>query len=177
MRQAILLLFCTAVLPATAAAQETELRFVVDVPVTVEDAFRMWTDSARASEFLAEDVRIDPWVGGRYETLFDPENDPAGARAGTCGSKILELEAPRRLVFEWHSLTPRLAAAEVGGLRVLQETTVEVTFEPIGESRTRIHIRHYGFGSDANWAAALRFYTEVGWPWVIRRLEGRFATE
>ena len=63
-----------------ASSQDPDLHLEVTVPVSVEDAFRMWTDSAEAREFL-------------------------------------------------------------------------VTFEALGENETRIRIRHYGIGSDANWEA------------------------
>lgn len=174
MRITTVALLCVAA-AAPLTAQERDLHIEVTVPVSIEDAFRMWIDSAEAREFLALEVRIDPWVGGRYEANFDPESDPWGALAGTYGSKVLALEPPRRLVFEWHYLTPREAATQVGGRRVRQETTVEVTFEPLGKHETRIRIRHYGFGSDANWAASRRFYEQSGWPWIIKRLRGRFT--
>lgn len=140
------------------------------------EAFHLWTDSAQARRFLAEEVRIDSWVGGRYEALFDPQDDPAVALTGTYGSKVVALEPPRRLVFQWHSLTPRSAAQAVAGERRLQESMVEVRFEPIGGSvqRTRVTIRHYRFGDDTHWAAAYRFYRDRGWPWILRRLVALF---
>lgn len=118
MRITTVALLCVAA-AAPLTAQERDLHFEVTVPVSIEDAFRMWIDSAEAREFLALEVRIDPWVGGRYEANFDPE--------------------------------------------------------PLGKHETRIRIRHYGFGSDANWAASRRFYEQSGWPWIIKRLEGRFT--
>ncbi len=174
MRITTVALLCVAA-AALLTAQERELHFEVTVPVSVEDAFRMWTDPAVARQFLALEVRIEPWAGGRYETLFDPENDPAGARAGTYGSTVLDITPPERLVFEWESLTPQAAAAELGGERKLQLSYVEVRFEAGSLSTTAVHIRHYGFGDDAHWDAAYRYYRDHGWPWILARLDRLFA--
>lgn len=156
-------------------AQERQLVYAVDVPLPIDAAFDMWITPARARQFLAKEVRIDPWVGGRYETLFEPQVDPAGARAGTYGSKVIALEAPDRLVFGWESLTPVRAAEELGGARVFQASEVEVTFEATGPRSTRVRVRHYGFGDDAQWDASFRFYRDFGWPWILGRLEALFA--
>lgn len=164
-----------ALLAGESPLQERDLFFTVEVPLSIEAAWGMWLTPARARDFLAAEVRIEPWVGGRYETIFDPEADPAGARAGTYGSKIVAMDAPRRLVFEWESLTPEAAAAELGGERVLQKSEVEVVFEPRGVAATTVRIHHYGFGDGTHWDASYRFYRDRGWPWILRRLEALFA--
>lgn len=168
---------------ATADTRSTasgrELAFTLELPDTPAALYRKWIDASEARRFLAEEVRIEPRVGGRYETLFDPENDPAGALAGTYGSKIVALEPPSRLVFEWNSLTPRVAAREVGGRRVRQESLVEVRFEAVAGApgRTRLHIRHYGMGEGPDWEASFRFYRERGWPWILDRLRKVYSLD
>ncbi len=73
---------------APLTAQESDLHFEVNVPVSAEDAFRMWTDPAEASKFLALKVRIDPWVGGRYETISTPRTIPRELSRARMGPKF-----------------------------------------------------------------------------------------
>lgn len=156
-----------------------ELVFTLELPEPPEALFHRWTTESEARRFLAEEVRIEPRVGGRYETLFDPEHDPAGALAGTYGSKIVALEPPSRLVFQWNCPTPRAAAEEVGGRRVLQESLVEVRFDPAegNPDATRLRIRHFGIGEGPDWDASYRFYRDRGWPWIVGRLESLYGDE
>lgn len=155
-----------------------ELVFTLELPETPEVVFRRWTETDEARRFLGREVRIEPRVGGRFEVLFDPVNDPAGALAGTYGSRVVSLEAPRQLVFEWNSLTPRVAAREVGGRRVLQKSLVEVRIESVPEapSSSRVHVRHYGMGNGPDWDASYRYYRDSGWPWILRRLTALYRT-
>lgn len=168
-----------ASLAAPVRAQERELVFEIVLPGVPADHFDLWTTEAGARTFLAREVRIDPRPGGRYEALFDPENDPAGALAGTYGSKIVAFEPPGRLAFEWNCPTPRKAAEEVGGVRVLQESLVEVRFErdPDDPASTRVRVRHHGFGTGPHWDASYRYYRDAGWPWIFRRLAGAFGKD
>ena len=165
-------------IPNSAAAdEENELNFTVEVPVGIAQAFEMWISPAWASQFLAIEVKIDARVGGRYEALFDPENDPAGAHAGTYGSKIREIKPMTQLMFEWNYFTPRLAAEALGGQRLYQETLVDVRFEQISEQCTSIHIRHFGLANHEHGTASYEYYRDYGWPWIINRLKGIFKSE
>lgn len=161
-------------------AQEPELTYELVLPGTPAEHYAMWISEEEARTFLAHEVRIEPRVGGRYETLFDPVEDPAGALAGTYGSKIVALDPPRRLVFQWHALTPRKAAEELGGVRRRQQSLlVEVGFEhaSLEPATTRIRVRHEGFGEGPDWDAQYRYYRDHGWPWIFRRLAERFGKE
>jgi uncharacterized protein YndB with AHSA1/START domain len=161
---------------ARPAQAQRELIFETVIPVDIQTAFDMWIEPDQASRFLAHEVRIDPWVGGRYEALFDPDTDPAGARAGTYNSKVLSIRRPQEISFEWESLTPMPAAQTLGGRRVLQRSVVQVRFTPRGADSTLVHIRHHGIGEGPDWDASLEFYRERGWPWILARLEALFAT-
>lgn len=164
---------------AVTAEDGREIVFTLELPTAPEALFRQWTTEEGAGRFLAPEVRIETRVGGRYEARFDPENDPAGALAGTYGSRIVSLEPPSRLVFQWNCPTPRVAARDVGGRRVLQESLVEVRFEPAGErgEATWLRVRHYGMGDGPDWDASYRYYRDRGWPWILGRLRELYSPE
>lgn len=160
--------------------QGAELAYELVLPGTPAEHYALWTTEEGARTFLADEVRIEPRVGGRYETLFDPIEDPAGALAGTYGSKIVALDPPRRIVFQWHALTPRKAAEELGGVRRRQQSLlVEVGFEAasLEPATTRVRVRHVGFGDGPDWDAQYRYYRDHGWPWIFRRLAERYGEE
>ena len=95
-----IVLLTVVVLPPNASAQDSALTLAVTVPLPQHEAFALWTTEQGLERFVADQVVVEPWVGGRYEIAFEPEVDPAGARAGTYGSRVLEVAPPHRLVFE-----------------------------------------------------------------------------
>jgi uncharacterized protein YndB with AHSA1/START domain len=79
----------------------TDPRVTVTVPVTVEEAFRIYTE--RPAEWLpaehrflrdSETVVMEPWAGGRF---YEKGADGAVVVRGT----ILEWAPPRRLAVTW----------------------------------------------------------------------------
>jgi hypothetical protein len=116
---------------------------------------------------LAPEARIDPWVGGRYEILFQPAQDPEGTRAGTKGAHILRWEKDRALSFEWRG---RADMVEMNTLPL--PTRVELTFEPIAgqPGRTHLTLTHYGFLKGAGWDRSYDFFDNA-WATVIARLK------
>jgi uncharacterized protein YndB with AHSA1/START domain len=135
----------------------------LDAPPGV--VFELWSTPAGVRRFFAADARIDPRVGGRYEILFNPAGDPTGERDGTKGARILRWEPGRALSFEWKG---RAEMVEMN-VRPLP-TWVELSFAPLGNRRTRLHLAHHGFGEGGGWDDAYAFFS-TAWRSVLGALE------
>lgn len=147
------------------------IRLETEVPASPTAAYEAWLDPTVVRAFFAPDCRIQPRVGGAYEMIFDPEDDPDGAALGTRGATLLALEAPHRLAFEWKG-RPDMPAMNVRPF----PTWVEVQFEEM-EGRdgwTRVTLEHKGFGHGPDWDEAHAWFGEQAWPLVLRRLGEHF---
>jgi hypothetical protein len=56
---------------------------------TPAEVSELWASPAGLARFLAPAAVIDPRVGGRYEVIFAPRQDPQGADQGTKASRVL----------------------------------------------------------------------------------------
>lgn len=132
-----------------------------------EEVFRLWSTEDGVRRFLAPGAKIEGRVGGLYQITFDPATDPEGARHGTKGARLLHLDPPRAIAFEWTfpPLGEKLNTKPF-------PTWVEVRFEPAAgrPGRTRVHFAHYGFADDADWRRAHELFKDGNWPLVLNRL-------
>ena len=113
-----------------AASEPIRLSFELDCPA--ERAFDVWT--ARIGTWWPLDhtvteeqglaVRLEGRTGGR---LY--ERTPSGAEHDW--GEVLVWEPPERLVYSWHLRRDRADATEV-----------EIRFQPLERSRTRVEIEH-----------------------------------
>jgi hypothetical protein len=131
------------------------LRKTIEVEASAADAFRIWTEelgdwwplathSVGRSDAVACTVerRTGGWI---YETTRSGEQHVWGT--------ITEWDPPRRLTHSWH---PGSGAAEA--------TTVELTFSPLGNDRTRIALVHAGWPVSGS---ARRAAYDQGWDFVL----------
>jgi len=132
------------------------------------EVFRLWTTADGTRSFFAPDGRVDARPGGRYEMIFNPSEDPEGARAGTKGARVLRIEPDRRLDFEWSVGVPTVSWDLKGTDFV---TWVEVTLEPVPgrPDATRVRLAHEGFRSGGSWDAAYTYFKK-SWRVVLDRL-------
>jgi hypothetical protein len=132
------------------------VRQSLEVAAPAAAAFRIWTeDIARwwplathsVGQADARGCAIEGRVGGRIY-----ESTQAGAEHvwGT----ITLWDPPRRLAHSWH---PGRTAADA--------TTVEVTFTPLADRRTRLDLEHRGWPAEA---AARRAEYDRGWAALLR---------
>ena len=139
----------------------------VHVPLQPAEAFRLFTDGIQQWWPLeegysyggdrADEVHLEPWVGGRFfERFVDGDELQVG--------RVLVCEPPDRILFTWRSPD------------WICETEVEVTFTADGGA-TNVSLSHRGFdrlGPDwetiaARWAR--------GWPRVIQAFAQRAVQE
>ncbi|MDX1570853.1 MAG: SRPBCC domain-containing protein [Xanthomonadales bacterium] len=131
----------------------------VVVPASLEAVWSRWTTAEGLTRFFARSVNLDLRVGGDFEILFFPENEP-GLR-GAEGTRLMAVEAPRRLAFDWDA--PPQWPHQRG-----QRTMVEVRLAP-SEGGTRISLRHHGWGDGPQWQE-VRDYFDRAWQKVLARL-------
>lgn len=150
------------------------IRLETEVAAPPETVYEAWLDPEAVRGFFAPDCRIEPRVGGAYEMIFDPENDPDGAALGTRGATLLALDPPHRLAFEWKG-RPDMPAMNVEPF----PTWVEVRFEEMEDRDgwTRVILEHKGFGHGPAWDPVYAWFGEGAWPLVLRRLGERFGRE
>lgn len=137
-----------------------EVSVVVDEPST--EVWRRWTTEEGLETFFGRDCEIDPRVDGLLEVWFFPENPPG--RRGAEGMRVLAFEPGRRIAFTWDA-PPSLPYARS------QRTMIDIVFEPVDATHTRVIMRHIGFGDTHDDWALTRAYFSRAWPVVLRRLE------
>jgi uncharacterized protein YndB with AHSA1/START domain len=138
----------------------------VDMPP--EEVYRLWTTYDGIRTFFAPAIHLDLEVGGRYEIVFDPINDPQGMKIGSHGARILRLVPDKEIAFDFTfpPLGPELNTKPF-------PTWVEVRFDPVpGEpGKTKVRFAHLGWPSSEAWDKALVMFRDDNWPLVLRRLE------
>lgn len=127
---------------SAAAPSGDRARVSVEVAVTLEEAFALFTDEIglwwrrgprfRAAPGDAGLMAIEPRVNGR---VFESWTEGAMEHVHEIG-RVLAWEPPHRFTFSWRATN--FAPAE--------RTEVEVRFDPAG-SGTRVTVTHSGFAS------------------------------
>jgi uncharacterized protein YndB with AHSA1/START domain len=157
------------------------LEATVDAPV--EEIFRLWTTADEIPKFFAPKAVIEPRLGGRYEMIFDPKNDPEGDNSGTKGARILRFEPNRALWFEWTGfqrtgLDPHgpVAWPEEKDRRPIA-TWVELQFDrvPGNPGKTRVQLIERGFGRGGKWEDAIQYFWR-NWALMLGRL-GAYSSQ
>ena len=137
---------------------------VVDAPVG--EVWDAWTTEDGIKSFFAPDCNVDLRVDGLYEIFFAPDA-PEGER-GAEGMRLLAIEPGRMLSFTWN------APPHLSGVRG-QRTHVVLWFDDAGEGRTRLALRHDGWGEGEEWDRAFEYFEEAWLEVVLPRLQYRFS--
>jgi uncharacterized protein YndB with AHSA1/START domain len=160
---ALLLLLATAP-HAGAAERAIELSIEVDAPIAA--VWRSWTTRDGIREFFAPDANVELEVGGAYEMLFDPDAPP-GLRGGE-GNRILAIDPPHLLSFTWNA-PPSLPEVRP------QRTHVTVRLSELADDRTRVTLRHDGWGDGGQWDDAFTYFQRAWGEAVLPRLRQRHS--
>lgn len=137
----------------------------VVVAAPVRDVWHAWTTREGAESFFAPRCKIDPRPGGAYEMYFDLQAEPG--KQGGEGMILLALQPERMLSFTWNA-PPHLP--EVRG----QMTHVVVRLEAIQGGKTRVFLRHDGWGDGGEWDQAHEYFQLAWLEVVLPRLRYRF---
>ncbi len=142
------------------------LRKEVIVNGSLSDVWKAWTTTDGVKTFFSHTAKVEPFPGGAYEILFNPE-EPIG-KQGSEGCRVL-LVAPYELfAFDWN------APPEFGGLRDIH-TQVVLRFERIAEGKTKVIFSEYGWGDGPEWDE-LYAYFDRAWNYVLLSLKKRFES-
>lgn len=120
------------------------------VSVSVEAAWKKWTEVNELKSWLANDANIELRVGGRYELFWEPEHPE---RNSTIGCNILKLEPLREIAFEWKG---PVHFADIMNTTPLP-TWVRVSLQRVGETQTTIRLEHFGWQTSPHWDEAKKW--------------------
>ena len=145
-----------------------EVRKTVEVSLPAAAAFTLFTSRMReywpaehsigASAFI--DVVVEPHVGGRW---FERGTDGAECVWG----EVVAWEPPARLVLDWQVSATWQYDADL-------HTQLEITFTPVGETVTRVDLRHGGLENYGDRAEEMRalFDSPGAWAGTLARFAG-----
>ncbi len=153
-----------------AAKSKTDQSISLDVTVeaTPAEVYRLWTTAEGVMHFMAPAATIDSRLGGRYQVMFDPQNDPDGRAYGTWGCRVLRLEPNHSVAFEW-TFPPLGAELNTQPF----PTWVEIQIDPvIGQpGQTVVRLQHFGFPHSEKWDKCFALFRDKNWPHVLATLK------
>ena len=163
-----LFLVCEPAHTMAAADGMSDDEIVVEASIdrSPEELWPLWTSEEGLREWLVPNSNIELKIGGRYEWLFVPENDPG--KQGGEGNKILSFLPHRMLSFTWNA-PPTLPYTRH------RHTHVVVEFTADGDGGTLVRLTHLGWPSEEaddheEWAKTLDYF-RTAWVNVLGALE------
>jgi len=138
----------------------------IDVPASRDEVWEAWTTEAGARTFFAPACRIDLRPDGAYEMLFDLQAEPG--KQGGEGVRLLAIQPKAMLSLTWNA-PPELP--EVRG----QKTHITVRLTALESHRTRVTLRHDGWGQGGEWDQAFAYFERAWRHIVLPRLRHRFV--
>jgi uncharacterized protein YndB with AHSA1/START domain len=158
---------CAMPIAGGAAAQSLAPDIVVIkvVSAPIAEVWKAWTTVEGIESFFApKAAKVEPWPGGAFELWFGVTL-PEGTR-GSEGCKVHSVKPMEQFVFEWNA-PPTIPT--IRGLRTL----VYLDFKPLGDNRTEVTLRNFGYGDGEEWAKTKDYFARA-WPAVMANLEKRF---
>lgn len=137
----------------------------ISIPCTAEEAWAAWTTAEGLESFLARSARVSLVEGGEY--VIDRRGGGPGDLLHTRSPRILRIDAPRELSFEWVIPLPEAAARD-------PMTIVTIRIEPVSPQRTRVRLEHTGWTSGEKKAEAFA-YSQRAWKIVLRNLRSALS--
>lgn len=130
-----------------------------ELPVSLDTAWKMWTDAASLKTWLCEDATVGSKVGDSFELFWEPEHRD---RNSTIGCKINAIDIGKNICFNWKGPVPFADFMNVSPA----PTYVVVAFRPVGKDQTLVVLQHGGWGKGPQWDEA-RKWQEQAWRKAI----------
>ena len=161
----------TPMTTTTTAGPTTEFVYTTYIKTTPEQLWQALTDPTFTRRYWGVALISDWNVGSTIDwevagvTIADPEQT------------VLVADAPRRLSFTWHSITPEFGAAvggsdeEVAAMAAEGRSHVTFDLEPAG-AMVKLTVTHSGFEAGSTVLAGV----SDGWPGVLASLKTLLET-
>lgn len=127
------------------------------------EAYAAWASGEALSSWMAPVVEMEPEVNGHFRVQF---SQPGTDYVGTDDLHMLSLEPPSRVMFTWDAPVDFPHARS-------QRTVVEVRFESVSDTQTRVTLWQYGWGEGEEWDATFAYF-ETAWTYVLGAMERHF---
>ena len=128
--------------------------------------FEMFTLNEHLQYWLSVLADVEPWVGGKYELFWDPNDKENNS---TIGCKVTAIEPNKFIAFEWKG--PVQFKNFMNNADPL--THVVVFFVDCTEGSkpcTEVHMIHSGWRSSVEWEEARQFF-EKAWKEALEELK------
>lgn len=117
----------------------------VEIQASPEHVFRLFTEPDELVKWWPDAVTLEPRVGGRLQLGFEGRGEVWG--------EITRFEPGRALGFTW-----------IRGVAPEITTQIEVSFEDLGDGRTRVELVHSGWEAvPEDQVAEWRAIHDAGW--------------
>lgn len=125
----------------------------VKLDCSIERAFELFTVNRELESWLTVKANVEPQLGGSYELFWapdEPEND------STIGCKILAIEAPDLINFEWKG--PRQFKSFMNEADPL--TNVNLSFAQ-KKTGVQVSLLHTGWRQSTEWEEARQYFIKA----------------
>lgn len=154
---------------SSSVSSKQKIVLEVLLPISVQEAWKQWTESKSLEGWLTQRANITAKVGGFYELFWDLDHPTQNS---TIGCKITEFEVNKRLSFQWKGPVP---FAEIMNIEPLP-TWVTVQFTKISENETVLQLEHFGFGPSNHWQKA-RDWQQNAWSSALADLKNKMESQ
>lgn len=146
---------------------ERTITLEITIPASRTMVWQAWTTEEGARTFFAPACKIDLKPGGAYEMYFNLDA-PIGEQGGE-GMILLALQPEHMLSFTWN------APPDLPSVRG-QMTHVTINLDVIDPKKTRVTLKHDGWGQGGKWDQAFDYFSRAWAEVVLPRLKYRFQT-
>ncbi len=139
----------------------------INADLPIDFAWMMWTTNTGLKSFMAPDCDVELKLFGKYEIYFLLDRE-YGQR-GSEGCKILSFVPREMLSFTWNAPPQFLEIRESG-----EHTYVVMNFEEISKGRTKITLRHFGWGEGEEWEEVHEYFDHAWskvFEWMDRAIQ------
>ena len=138
----------------------------MDLAAGRDEVWELWTTEEGLSSWLCQRANVEPVVGGPYELFWSPDTTKPESDS-TLGCRVLSVDRPRLLHFDWRGSDEVADVMNVPGAEVT-EVTVQLFPTPMG---TRLEMVHAGWGDGPDWERARTWFARA-WEMAFERLRG-----
>ena len=139
----------------------TSLVFKLHVQKSPTQCYQFWTHVDDLSSFFSPNVNIEAYPGGKFEILFDMDQEEG--QRGSEGCSYFVLEESKTITFSWNS-PPILSSIRN------QKTLVKLSFEPSPDGCS-LTFEHMWMGQGPFWQKNREYFARAWGAIVLPRFK------